>query len=247
MGNGNTDPVSKTEEPHAVLGENFSVLVSHADRYWKAEEVNATRIANRANLVLSGITAVIGLKFVAIGKEIDTILAAANWQRVFFAAASMWAAFLLGWSWLRVLGIGSKKTTSNTLASDDLAVEAAIQKDPTVIQDADIPVYIFKQTYNAAVGLKERNLQRQLTVDGAQRLFAWALLSMAVSIVIFVLAYANRPTENSVSSSDGGVHGEGGAHEGSHRHRTIEHFHSDCRAKGDCSSQAPDAGNLRKD
>jgi hypothetical protein len=132
------DPTQPTSEPPKPIDarkaeadskrfeESLKQMVSHSDRMWKAEEQNAARIANRSNLALTAISAVIGLKLLAFGKEVTTLYVyRGSWAWwTFMIAFGLSVLYLL--RALRLV-LGSSWTKKDTSASSaNLIIDKAI-------------------------------------------------------------------------------------------------------------------------
>jgi len=162
---------------------DFTYLVAHADRRWKAEENNATRLAARANLVLSGITAVIGLKLVAAGKELDVIAAAAPWVGVVFVTLIVLILIALGRALWLVLGVELGKWRKS---GESVSASALLELDLEMIEDPEnVPEHVLVVTTKAAEELLGRNAIRQTAVNRAQVAFLWGVGITVVSLFFY--------------------------------------------------------------
>lgn len=213
------EPVSGAIDEDAELDDEPSsapIWLAHADRCWKAEEANATRLAARANLVLSGVTAIIGLKLFAIGKEVETILAAAcSGKATLFWVFGIVSALLLLTALIQVLGIRRWELTFDDppdrhnkppSASTGLGLSQDILKKPFAYSEEDACWECFSVTYDAFTDLQERNAKRKEHVDSAQRKLFWAILTLAITMGLYTwVAHENRAKEE----QGGGVHTRG--------------------------------------
>ena len=184
------------------------VLLAHADRFWKAEEVNATRIATRANLVLSGVTAVLGLKLFAAGKEIETMTSPPLGLRamVFWMLAPLCLALLL-WCLGIILEVKPWWRTRKPSACQWLQIPDELAKTPWRMTRRQADWYIFRLTINAAEELHNRNRIRNIAVNRAQSLFFISAIGLFFSLGLYawVARSQSRPSdvqgESNVNSS----------------------------------------------
>lgn len=164
-------------------------LIGHADRMWKAEEQNAARLAARANLVLSGIAALIGLKVYAIGKEFDTVINAPVGSKLcsFWMCAILSLLCIGGALWF-VLDIRRGARTKSSTASlklelDPELVKYAMGNEP--FPDAFAAEMVFSTTSEAAADLKDRNASRGKAVSRSQILLFLGAISLFASMVLY--------------------------------------------------------------
>lgn len=160
--------------------EGAAILLAHADRCWKAAEANSARIAARANLVLSGVTAMLGLKLFLAGKEFDLVTAApAGTPLYVFVAAWVLSLVFLGVALVKVL-FGPRKLIGapreGDTASGGLQLNQGAIDRPWAVPANYATVYVFLLTYRASTDLHERNKKRERSVDSAQK---WLILGIA--------------------------------------------------------------------
>jgi hypothetical protein len=169
-----------------VDGTGGAVLLAHADRCWKAEEANAARLATRANLVLSAITAILGLKLFAIGKEIEVVIREpfGAWSLFFWIAGSIGFVAILN-ALRQILGIQFKSKKSSASAS--LSLAESVAESPWKVAPGDATWYIFKVTYNASLSLRERNEEKQNSIRRSQVSLGIGVVALAISIVCFTI------------------------------------------------------------
>lgn len=158
---------------------------------WKAEEANAARLAARSNLVLSGITAIIGLKVFTLGRELDTILAAkTSVTLVLFWQAFGLAVIFLAWAlWLTLdARFGSRKGSSS--ASQGFAIDEDILEHVLFCEDVEqkeVAELVFSVAHNAASDLQNRNATRGTSIAKAQLLFFVAVGLAVASMVLYTM------------------------------------------------------------
>ncbi|GMV24391.1 MAG: hypothetical protein AMXMBFR58_04220 [Phycisphaerae bacterium] len=188
-------------------------LLAHADRCWKAEEVNATRIAARCNLVLSGITAILGLKLFAASKELETIIRTQWWLSALCWIPAVIAMYFLLKALKIVLEVKelwrndkadpteideavfgedaetdpNEKQPSRGMSSRGLQISKKLSETPHRITDTHARWYIFKLVDTAARNLHRRNDERSRAVDEAQAYFFWGCLLLFVSFTVYTL------------------------------------------------------------
>lgn len=194
--------------PDDALGCQW--LIGHADRFWKAEESNATRIAARANLVLSGILAIIGLKLYSAGKELETMLSpsAGLLGRWSLALCAMAFVMLLA-SLAMILSLKMRKSTRGP-ASGRLVLDPALVKKPWRMTERQSSWYVFKKTHNAAEDLHERNNDREKVVDTAQLTFFLGVIALFIALVLYtaiVFRDAIRKSDSGKQPDRGSDHG----------------------------------------
>lgn len=182
------------------------VWLAHADRCWKAEEANATRLAARANLVLSGVTAIIGLKLFAIGKEIETILDSDSSAKatLFWVFGGISGILLLN-ALIQVLGIRRWELTFDEppnghgqapSASAGLGIPTDELEKMHELPALAASWRCFFLTYDAFTDLQERNAKRKEHVDSAQRKLFWAILCLALTMGLYTwISHENRLKE----------------------------------------------------
>ncbi|MBC7834589.1 MAG: hypothetical protein H7Y88_05750 [Phycisphaerales bacterium] len=188
----------------------FGVLTQHADRGWKAEETNSARLAARANLVIAGVSAVIGFRLFGIGGEtelmLDRLIALDSRAGMFWVC---WLGTLvcLGWALLIALEMVRAPTTleedgavskpsepeEGATSSRLLLLPPEKVADPTTLTPEGWAATIFEATYKSFVNLQERNAERRDAVDAAQLTFLGSLLPLFVSIGLYTwVAYDAR-------------------------------------------------------
>jgi hypothetical protein len=175
-------------EPTTTDGR-VGLFLSHADRCWKAEEVNATRIAARGNLVLTGVVAVLGLKLYSASTEMRAViraepgsLATAFWGLAAFGLAGMlWALKIVLEVKLKVWEAWSKKPRSRTACRTmHLTVEQVTA--PSSSPEHEVAVDLFKRTYAAVLELNGRNDTRNRMIERAQIIFFLSSLCLFGSL-----------------------------------------------------------------
>ena len=222
----------------AGVGEGLKSLVAHSDRFWKAEEVNAARLAARSNLVLSAITAVLGLKLFAMGKEMDTVFAAEiGWRSILFWQAAVGSIGCLLWSLCIILGIKKKDgreqpdTSSGNLGIDELLGTWKSKTNSQVVE------YVMTTTYDAAIDLQARNADRKRSIGRSQiRLFfaiglLFASMGLYTSLRLDDLRRAERLDGGSNDSNDCVPTTRGGGsirrHDATHEEQPGDDLHHD--------------------
>lgn len=186
--------------------ENVKTLIAHADRMWKAEEQNSSRLAARANLVLSGLTALIGLKVFTLGKELDVILAArlTVWLVLLWQAIGLCVLTLARALWLALdVRIGSGRGTSSAsqaLALDPNTVERILfdQLPP----GAPVPEMVFSVTQDAALDLQDRNASRGVAIAKAQILLFAAVGLLVGSMILYTIVKVKHTSPPAVQESE---------------------------------------------
>lgn len=181
----------------------LDTLLQHSERFWRAEEANATRLATRANLVLTGIAAVIGLKLFAMTREVATVVDAAPGSRptLFWITAGI-SGFLLLYAFVKALGIRRWEITFGKpldserrapTASEGLSLPPSIEADPESVSAYEAKDWCFHLTYDAATDLQQRNSERKSDVDSAQRKLFWGIIWLVLSMALFVwIDYSER-------------------------------------------------------
>lgn len=174
--------------PNDSLGTEW--LTGHAELFWKAEEANATRVSGRANLVLSGILAIIGLKLYTAGREVETLLSPqAGWiGRVSLALCAVAFLFLFI-TLLLVLSIRFKK--SRGPASTRLMLPDELADRPWAMTERQAAWYVFRKTHNAAKDLHERNKSREKVVEKAQILFLAGVFALFIALGLYAAIVYN--------------------------------------------------------
>jgi uncharacterized membrane protein YbhN (UPF0104 family) len=167
-------------------GDVHSSLLDQAERSWKAEEVNAARVAARANLVLSAILALVAALLLIVRHEallIDTL-----WQRVTFAGLLLSAMIFAVLALADVLHVRLKASgeAPGSPSSNELRIDHRLAARPWVMKQSEATAYAFRLTYNAAAGLYHRNQARQRAVDRAQRRLMAAVLLVFLSQVMYI-------------------------------------------------------------
>jgi hypothetical protein len=175
-----------------LAGTGGSALLVHADRCWKAQEANAARLATRANLVLTAITAILGLKLFALGREIEVIASRpVGVVTTTFWVAGACGAFCVIWALRTILDlrIYSTRTLLNApSASASLEIPKRLEEKPWKLPEGAAVWYLFKITYNASLELRQRNEQKQRSIRRAQNWLFAGIVLLVVSIVSYIIA-----------------------------------------------------------
>lgn len=174
--------------------ESLRHFLAHADRCWKAAEANGARLAARANLILTGVSAVFGIKIYSLGGDLFG-QGAAHWAvKGLFWLLSVAALVCLLGAFLKVLGVWRFGPQSQppefelfSSAEHALAVEDAFLVNPGVLREDQALQYLFTKTYNAAVFLQRRNARRKAELDVAQKLLLTGLVILIGATVVYTL------------------------------------------------------------
>lgn len=171
-----------------------SILLAHADRMWKAEENNAARLATRANFVLSLISAVIGLKLFALGREAAVMWTQADlWPSILFWGLVLASAIALLYSLLLVLNVRWGKPRAHQTASKLLGLDRRVTNAPWQLEEVEAGWYIFRTTVLAAEDLCVRNGERKQAIDTAQVAFLVGFLTLLGSVGVHSFVVASAP------------------------------------------------------
>ena len=211
-GEAKTQPEPVEDEQVVIDSAGLTAALSHADRCWKAEEANATRLASRANLVISGVSAIIGLKLYAMGREVGVILEAPPGALpTLFWVFGLLSGFFLLTCLVIVLGIRRWELTGGEspnksdpptasgrlgLTESELAVILKLDAD-------EVTFVAFQHTIDAYFDLQERNATRKQAVDNAQRRLFWGIICLAFSMATFVWVDYSEKRERSVKHVGG--------------------------------------------
>ncbi len=191
--------------------EAIKHLIGHADRMWRSEEQNAARIATRANLVLTAVAAIIGLKVFTFGKELDTIINAEKglWFHAFIVCLLVAAYFLIHALCIaidiRPLSVPSSSASSKLEIEEDLLEELLIARES---DEDDNPVgpIIISSTMDAASNLRDRNASRERAIGRAQILFFAGVLSTFATFFAYTMVkirYTSTSHEsNAITTKD---------------------------------------------
>lgn len=182
-------------EPESAL-KAATAFLNHADRCWKAEEVNATRLAARSNLVLTAVTATLSIAVFGFGKALPTIFESpAGFKPTYFCTAFGLGSVFLVWALVAVLGIhrhqimppahqadreDNEPTASGGLAYPDKTFPTI--KSMTPVRATWVTGDL---TYKAFTDLQERNARRKETIDVAQKRLFFAILFLLVSVAFY--------------------------------------------------------------
>ena len=206
-GEAKPQPEPVEEEEGGIDSEGLKAALSHADRCWKAEEANATRLASRANLVISGVSAIIGLKLYAMGREVGVILEAppGPFPTLFWVFGLLSGFFLLT-CLVIVLGIrrweltgGESPNKSDPPTASGRLGFSESELSFVLSLDADEVTFVaFQHTIDAYKDLQERNATRKQAVDNAQRRLFWGIICLAFSMATFVWVDYSQKRERSV-------------------------------------------------
>jgi hypothetical protein len=184
----------------ALSDQRLSVFLAHADRCWKAEEVNATRIAARTNLVLTGVTAVLGLKLYSATAEIRTMIEANHgplgaWTLAFWIPAALGLAgmllclgIVLEVKWSAITGNGTP------LASRLLQLNEQQWTSPESVPKDSIERDAFRYVYAAALALHKRNTKRNRLLSQAQAIFFLSAILLFISLTAYGVIHYSETT-----------------------------------------------------
>lgn len=156
---------------------------------WLCEEKNADRIAARANLVLSAILAVIGLKFFTAEDELKVVAQHANCT----ARSLFWFFTAVGFVGLIValcLVLEAKLKRPRPPAS---AAMTLVDPRKALLDTEDNALDLaINATYAASIDLYNRNRRRQSGVSTAQSVFLFSTASLVFALVEYLfLAYSS--------------------------------------------------------
>jgi hypothetical protein len=175
-----------------LTGTGGNTLLAHADRCWKAQEANAARLATRANLVLTAITAILGLKLFALGKEIEVVRQLpVGWISIAFWTSGASGAFCVIWALRTILELrlySRRAELDAPSASAALEISKQVEDKPWRLAEGASVWYLFKITYNAALGLRQRNEQKQRSIRLAQNWLFAGILFLVMSIISYIIA-----------------------------------------------------------
>lgn len=188
--------------------EAAKALLVHADRWWKAEESNAARLASRANLALSVLTATLGFKLVAISREIETVRLANGFVQALYWSFTVLAGFYLCKALLRLIApqFQPPQDDKPQAACSLLAVNPKIQQTPLDFAEEAMFMEVWANTNAAAANLGVRNSNREKRIHHAQVLLMLGILFVFCSMGIWAIsAYgANPKAPESVQLPTGG-------------------------------------------
>ncbi|MBX3382313.1 MAG: hypothetical protein KF864_02270 [Phycisphaeraceae bacterium] len=183
----------------------LQLLIAHADRMWKAEEQNAARLAARTNLVLTGVTAIIGLKVFSLGKELDVVLnAPLSVPLVFFWQCLAGSTGCLACAlWIALdTRLGTSHFSSS--ASEDLWLDQKVVDLVLTQDDAPerkmVPGMVFSATQEAALDLQDRNARRGVAIMKAQTLFFVAVGFAITSMILYTWVKCEQTAQKSVET-----------------------------------------------
>lgn len=191
---------ASTPPPIAPAEEGgLACLLVHADRCWKAEEVNAARIGARSNLVLTGVTAVLGLKLYGASAEIRGVLQAEYtgyvsmfWWTAVLGLIGMLACLALvlevkiAWLWVETESL--QTATGKAPACAKLYFPEKLKhfpSNPESIPKRLAETTVFQNTYAAALQLNARNDKRNRSVSMAQLLFFVSAVLLFISLACY--------------------------------------------------------------
>ncbi|CAN5762874.1 hypothetical protein BH11PLA1_BH11PLA1_22160 [soil metagenome] len=168
----------------------LQVLLTHADRCWKAEETNATRLAAKSNLVLSAISATLALtvflvnRSILVADNLPSIPRALVWLLLLCAAGSLFVALM------KSLGIVGHRSSGGgfPFASSTLPIPQALEM-PSAPTEDEVLALAFIRVYRAADNLHLRNAQRNRSIGDAQ---AYLFAGM-VWLIVWTLSYNLLP------------------------------------------------------
>ncbi len=181
---------------------------------WKAEEVNATRLASKVTLVTAGITATLGFKLFVSGSAIPVILKLGSLHKVLilgsggFAAlcllSSIWKALDVkvnaelflpwlkdAWTWIP-LTRSRMQTRINPLEQNYSACELlplnGQERDAIADADpSDTLKLVIAKVELATSELRFRNSLRKSRIESAERWFLTGLLALLFSAGWYIL------------------------------------------------------------
>lgn len=176
-------------------------LIEHADRLWRAEEANSARFAARSNLVLSVITAFIGVQLFLFERVVDNVVGSTSawWPlRCGFWSAAAASPIVLVIALFQVLGPWrfGKKSGETSSASSSMALPESITSRPWDIVESEAAWLVFKMTHNSANDLAERNAKRASAISRAQWMLLLSLLLLLVTMGSYALLEWSVPSRN---------------------------------------------------
>jgi len=155
---------------------------------WKAEEANATRIAAKGNLLLAGITALLGLKLHQFSTGLAPIEHSPCWQaRWLFWISVATSACLLLLALASAIELKWWKQRAEPNASVGLSVDAQLAKAPQRFNKDHISFHLWTRTYRAYLDLQVRNAERKANLDRAQVRFFTACIFVASAVVMYAI------------------------------------------------------------
>ena len=178
-----SNKTNKNSNDSSYLLSN-QLLLELAKTSWSAEEVNSSRIASRANLVLSAILALIGLKLFLSSKEIDAVISSNNcWIQLPFIVFSIISIAGLLIALCLILNVRSK---SNKEPASNLMTLAPVW-DLSTKPTEHVVDEILAITNSAAIDLYSRNKSREAAVSTAQSVFVYSAFSLLIALIFFTI------------------------------------------------------------
>jgi hypothetical protein len=182
-------PPNKSLKRGPKNDEAAATLIAHADRCWKAEEQNAARIAAKANLVLSAITAITGFKMYALGQELKVLRDGPRDLRFWlFWIALAFAMLFLVWALALVLeskGLWQRTSSISASASRGLRLPDHVANLPWKAPAYAISWRVFADLYRSFLDLQVRNEARAAAIDSSQRRLFLGVVLLFVSIAMY--------------------------------------------------------------
>jgi len=180
---------------------------------WKAEEQNAVRLAQKSNLVLSGLAALFALTFFMVGKDLASFFGGqwTGWRCTFATMVAIAALVLLSaiWKvmeihkhwrlrhlarlrwWVSLFSSERQSGTERTASSSDLLDlppdPSGLVKTPWEVEEHVATWVVYATVLAAARDLHARNEYRKTTIDRAQVCLFIATLLLFLSIVPYTV------------------------------------------------------------
>lgn len=171
-------PTTPLAEGQRKSGIN-DVLVDHADRLWQAAVEDASRLANRGQLIAGAMIALLGLGFFSFVwlQQTPVIPMCAWWVTTIIHLLLIAAVLHFAFSLARLY---YRPNPTNYRASDLMEIN----------QDADIGRSIrwlvFWKTYNAYLDLASRNDRERKELRRGQELFSRGVGLLLLSVLIYL-------------------------------------------------------------
>lgn len=200
----------KPSESESSSSESQAIVLAHAERVWKAEEVNASRLASKVSLVTAGITATLGFKLFVSGSAIPLILKLGWFHKLAILGLGAFAGLCLIRSiwmalgvkitrrhflpWLKELWswIPLTQTRINppeqTYSACELLTFTEQERDAVHEADAsDTLKLVIARVELATSELRFRNSVRKSRIESSERWFLTGLFALLISAGWYVV------------------------------------------------------------